>query len=150
MFSGDDHDYCDVRYSFDDNGSERFSREITVKSASMTCGIQYPAVQLLSLNNPYNLDPQVKLATPKHVTEMCYLPKPYFALKVYVFLFICTLLVLASVFFQGLFNLLRFQQLKLKRNDDYLLADNSWRPQKDLIIDNINKKRMLVVFSQMV
>lgn len=141
VFSGDDHDYCDVRYSFDDNGSERFSREITVKSASMTCGIQYPAVQLLSLNNPYNLDPQVKLATPKHVTEMCYLPKPYFALKVYVFLFICTLLVLASVFFQGLFNLLRFQQLKLKRNDDYLLADNSWRPQKDLIIDNINKKK---------
>ncbi|CUM46569.1 uncharacterized protein AC631_02023 [Debaryomyces fabryi] len=146
VFSGDDHDYCDVRYSYDDNGSERFSREITVKSASMTCGIQYPAIQLLSLHNPYNLNPEIKLEKPKHVTEMCYLPKPYFALKMYVFLFICTLFILAGVFFQSLFNLLRFEQLKLKRNDDYQLTDNRWKPQKDLIINNLNKRRNIGEF----
>ena len=112
----------------------------------MTCGIQYPAIQLLSLHNPYNLNPEIKLEKPKHVTEMCYLPKPYFALKMYVFLFICTLFILAGVFFQSLFNLLRFEQLKLKRNDDYQLTDNRWKPQKDLIINNLNKRRNIGEF----
>lgn len=139
VFSGDDHDYCDVQYFFDDDSEKRFSREITVKSASMTAGIQYPAIQLLSLNNPYNLDREIKHPQPKFVTEMCYLPKPYFTLKMYVFFFICSLVILAIFSFPGLLYLRNFEHLKLKRDDDYQFSDNKWKPKLDKPFDNLSK-----------
>lgn len=69
IFSGDDHDYCDVVHPGN-------AREITVKSISMAMGINYPAVQLLSFS-----------AAGPHLaydTHMCYLPVPYVDVYAYV------------------------------------------------------------------
>lgn len=110
VFSGDDHDYCDIFHPYLDNNQERLAREITVKTASMTNGIKFPGYQLVSLNNPY--DPKPKPKRPLDVdvdddsddddetfkTEMCYLPSPYFALRTYALALLTSLSVLAGVF----------------------------------------------------
>jgi len=52
IFSGDDHDYCEVVHSYiDENGKTHKTVGINVKSISMAMGINYPAVQLLTLLN---------------------------------------------------------------------------------------------------
>lgn len=72
IFSGDDHDYCDIRHPSN-------AREITVKSISMAMGIKNPAVQLLLFKK---LDQgQLNL---EYDTHMCYLPTPYTNIAVYV------------------------------------------------------------------
>lgn len=72
IFSGDDHDYCDIRHPTN-------AREITVKSISMAMGIKHPAVQLLLFKkvNAGALDLE-------YDTHMCYLPTPYVNIAVYV------------------------------------------------------------------
>lgn len=62
IFSGDDHDYCDVIHNAQ-------YREITVKSISMAMGIHDPAVQLLTYS--------VHNGSLNYNTQMCYLPTPY-------------------------------------------------------------------------
>lgn len=62
VFSGDDHDYCDVTHRFNVNrraeGSQKQRvdianvREITLKSFSWAMGVRKPAFQLVSLYNP--------------------------------------------------------------------------------------------------
>lgn len=69
IFSGDDHDYCDINHG-------GVSREITVKSISMAMGIWHPAVQLLSFTS--TKDQFV------YDTKMCYLPTPYHNIAHYV------------------------------------------------------------------
>lgn len=69
IFSGDDHDYCDVQHPDS-------AREITVKSISMAMGIQRPAVQLLSFG--------MTGETLDYNTDMCYLPRPYINVIVYI------------------------------------------------------------------
>lgn len=81
IFSGDDHDYCDMVHLNYSNPSQTLSREISCKSPSMTNGIKYPAYQLLSLNNPLDGTPVEKT----YETKMCYLPKPYMNVKVYFY-----------------------------------------------------------------
>ena len=49
VFSGDDHDACDVVHHY---GTSGLAREITVKSVSWAMGVRRPAVYLLSLWNP--------------------------------------------------------------------------------------------------
>lgn len=71
-FSGDDHDYCDVTHPSTN------TREITVKSISMAMGIWRPAVQLFSFGSPKDS------ATFSYETHLCYLPKPYHNIVVYV------------------------------------------------------------------
>lgn len=108
IFSGDDHDYCHVRYPFDKQYSrnaedyefhvgevagEVYSDEITVKSSSMTSGIKRPAIQLLSLWNPED-NTDIKTAPgPQGLntvhsgtasTHLCYLPSPYQPLWHYI------------------------------------------------------------------
>ncbi|ODV80549.1 Metallo-dependent phosphatase [Suhomyces tanzawaensis NRRL Y-17324] len=83
IFSGDDHDYCDIVHAPVD-GLE--TREITVKSISMAMGIKYPAVQLLSFNSNTTLT---------YDTQICYLQTPYINVANYIFLAVATgLLVL--------------------------------------------------------
>ncbi|CCE80078.1 Piso0_003176 [Millerozyma farinosa CBS 7064] len=95
VFSGDDHDYCDITHKYESDGVAMSAREITVKSASMTCGIKYPAIQLLSLHNPYDPKPKTTLEPDNTLkTKMCTLPKPYVAIFVYV-----TLLVVSIISF---------------------------------------------------
>lgn len=95
IFSGDDHDYCEIVHEYSSEGSISKAREITVKSASMTGGIQYPAIQLLSLYNPYDLKTDISQQTKTFETKMCFLPPPYKALKIYSFLYLLSIILLA-------------------------------------------------------
>ncbi|OBA19768.1 Metallo-dependent phosphatase [Metschnikowia bicuspidata var. bicuspidata NRRL YB-4993] len=88
IYSGDDHDYCDVQHL-------DATREVTVKSISMAMGIKRPAVQLLSFSAGGD--------TLNYHTEICYLPRPYVNVVVYVALAVCS----------GL--LLLFSSIKLRR-----------------------------------
>ncbi|PQE23007.1 calcineurin-like phosphoesterase protein [Rutstroemia sp. NJR-2017a WRK4] len=54
VFSGDDHDYCEVVHPEDKN----HAREITVKSMSWVMGIRRPGFLMLSLWNPIRSDGQ--------------------------------------------------------------------------------------------
>ncbi|AGO13739.1 AaceriAGL131Wp [[Ashbya] aceris (nom. inval.)] len=97
VFSGDDHDYCQIKHAYQANGKSKNTEEITVKSCAMNMNIKKPAIQLLSLYNPGELiqdpdDPTANLKTYK--TEICYLPNPYKPLKVYTFFYIVSLAVL--------------------------------------------------------
>ncbi|KAM3086117.1 hypothetical protein ACMFMF_000072 [Clarireedia jacksonii] len=54
VFSGDDHDYCEVVHPEDKN----HAREITVKSMSWVMGVRRPGFLMLSLWNPIRPDGQ--------------------------------------------------------------------------------------------
>jgi len=65
VFSGDDHDYCDLTHH---NGI----REVTLKSFSSSAGIRRPGLQLLSLIPP---DPVAPYTTQKTIADRpCFLP----------------------------------------------------------------------------
>jgi hypothetical protein len=51
IFSGDDHDYCDILHQGISSG-ERGAREITVKSISWAMGVREPGFLMISLWNP--------------------------------------------------------------------------------------------------
>ncbi|CDR45992.1 CYFA0S21e00408g1_1 [Cyberlindnera fabianii] len=92
VFSGDDHDYCHVTHPYKSQGVDQTADEITVKSCSMNMGVQYPAIQLLSLNTH---DDETR---ETYETQMCYLPAPYAALKGYLFTLIVNISFFAFVF----------------------------------------------------
>lgn len=54
VFSGDDHDYCEVVHPADKNNA----REITVKSISWAMGVRKPGFVMLSMWNPVGPDGQ--------------------------------------------------------------------------------------------
>ena len=60
VFSGDDHDYCEVVHSAEKNNA----REITVKSMSWAMGIREPGFLMLSMWNPISPDGQPLHSTP--------------------------------------------------------------------------------------
>lgn len=82
IFSGDDHDYCDVyhRYNIGSIGKNRSPkptsvRETTVKSFSWAMGVRKPGFQLLSLWNPVDADGEsLHSAQPTAQTHLCLLP----------------------------------------------------------------------------
>lgn len=89
IFSGDDHDYCEVIHEYDakdENGNQvkKTAIEINVKSISMAMGIRKPAVELLSLYNKA-VPGKVLEVNGKPIDDipytfsykMCYLPLPY-------------------------------------------------------------------------
>lgn len=80
LFSGDDHDYCHITHTYQIDGMSKTAEEITVKSCAMNMGIKRPAIQLLSLYNPDGIPAEQKT----YQTEICYLPDPYKALKMYI------------------------------------------------------------------
>lgn len=97
IFSGDDHDYCEVIHSYrDSKGKEHKSLGINVKSMSMAMGIKRPAVELLTLyNKPIKLEKDWivnnQLVKTKddfldYTFETCYLTKPYVDIIAYVLL----------------------------------------------------------------
>lgn len=86
IFSGDDHDYCDVNHHITDGEHEQNFREITVKSISLAMGIKYPAVQLLSYTD--------EEATFNYDSEICYLQTPYWNIIHYVFMSIISVLMI--------------------------------------------------------
>ncbi|KKA28709.1 hypothetical protein TD95_003790 [Thielaviopsis punctulata] len=97
VFSGDDHDYCELVHSHSKNNV----REITVKSMSMAMGVPTPGFLMVSLWNPVDgtgaslLESAGtnRLATMQ--THLCLLPnqiRTYFA---YIYLGIFTVVALA-------------------------------------------------------
>lgn len=84
VFSGDDHDYCDMTHVDYADNTKLLAREISCKTNSMTNGIKRPAVQLLSLNNPQEDEENTGGVSGRtYETTMCYLPSPYLGVKVY-------------------------------------------------------------------
>jgi hypothetical protein len=82
VFSGDDHDYCDVwhRYNVGSIGENRSPkpttvRETTVKSFSWAMGVRKPGFQLLSLWNPLDESGKPMSSSLSTVqTHLCLLP----------------------------------------------------------------------------
>ena len=97
VFSGDDHDYCDVihRGYTSKNGG---LREVTVKSISWAMGVRKPGFLLLSLWNP--VDEQGKaisqdaLKSPTLQSHLCLLPDQLSIFVRYGLLLVFTFIVL--------------------------------------------------------
>lgn len=112
VFSGDDHDYCDVTHRYniaipgtksyfpnDDSLKAKYARirEITVKSFSWAMGVRKPGFVLVSLWNP--IDSQGKtIGTPLPTvqTHNCLLPDQLTIFIDYAFLFLLTIPVLLA------------------------------------------------------
>lgn len=97
IFSGDDHDYCEVVHSFRDNkGKEHKSIDINVKSISMAMGINKPAVELLTLynkpikiKNNWKINDQLIKSEGEYLDyafDICYLTTPYVDIITYIIL----------------------------------------------------------------
>lgn len=107
LFSGDDHDYCQVTHSYHANGESKIAEEITVKSCAMNMGINRPAIQLVSLYNPQekNLQQKQDSNIKTYQTNICYLPDPYKPIKMYsITALISILLILYIHVFPKSFN----------------------------------------------
>jgi len=85
VFSGDDHDYCDITHRFnvgrwdEDEGKDkvflRSVREITVKSFSWAMGVRKPGFQLVSLWNPVDENGRtIGTPLPTIQSHLCLLP----------------------------------------------------------------------------
>ncbi|KAF2771818.1 hypothetical protein EJ03DRAFT_9503 [Teratosphaeria nubilosa] len=105
VFSGDDHDYCDVthRYNIGLPGSNgniekaaiKSVRETTVKSFSWAMGVRRPGFQLLSLWNPVDERGEtVGTPLPTIQTQICLLPDQLNVFIDYALLLGATLMVL--------------------------------------------------------
>lgn len=88
IFSGDDHDYCELVHSFnDDTNHQHKAIGVVVKSMSMAMGIKNPAVELLTLyDNPIELAQDWRFGKDIFKSKgesidfsinMCYMTKPY-------------------------------------------------------------------------
>lgn len=107
IYSGDDHDYCEVSHS-EYTGA---INEITVKSMSWAMGIRKPGVQLVSLWNPIDIDEMQHDTldnpdpppTPKDTVQnrLCHLPDQLSIFIRYGQLLILTLIVLAISTFRS-------------------------------------------------
>ncbi|SMQ51368.1 unnamed protein product [Zymoseptoria tritici ST99CH_3D7] len=85
VFSGDDHDYCDLVHRFNvkpwidgkiqDKPVMKAIREITVKSFSWAMGVRRPGFQLVSMWNPVDAQGISIGGTPTTIqTHLCLLP----------------------------------------------------------------------------
>ncbi|CAB4253935.1 similar to Saccharomyces cerevisiae YDR182W CDC1 Putative lipid phosphatase of the endoplasmic reticulum [Maudiozyma barnettii] len=73
VFSGDDHDYCHIKHTYNTPiNTKAQTEEITVKSCAMNMGISKPAIQLVSLYNDGS-----NTGKPTIQTQICYLPDPF-------------------------------------------------------------------------
>jgi len=97
IFSGDDHDYCEVRHPFPVNKSSQQIREVSVKSLSMAMGIKRPGFQLLSLAPQSHIE--ATTTTPRtHADVPCILPDQItIYLSAYIpFLFLSLFIVMVT------------------------------------------------------
>lgn len=72
VFSGDDHDYCEVTHS----ERKQNAAEITVKSLNMAMGVNYPGFVMASLYNPVDAHGNPLPGAPAQTlqTHLCLLP----------------------------------------------------------------------------
>jgi hypothetical protein len=93
IYSGDDHDYCEVVHRAY-NGAPK---EITVKSMSLAMGVRRPGFQMVSLWNP--IDPSTGKSTsrkssPTLQNHLCLLPDQISIFVQYAYIMVLTLLIL--------------------------------------------------------
>ncbi|KAK6455323.1 Metallo-dependent phosphatase-like protein [Scheffersomyces xylosifermentans] len=138
IFAGDDHDYCEIQQPYKFQGKDKVAKEIAVKSAAMSSGIKYPAIQLLSLHNPYNLLDDLKGTTPKETfkTEMCYMPNPLHPFRAYGVVLLASIasLVLKYIY-PAQYNSILAYILAKTTFDDARFEKNHWAPSKNRLID---------------
>ncbi|KAI0093183.1 Metallo-dependent phosphatase-like protein [Irpex rosettiformis] len=87
IFSGDDHDYCEVYHTLPPSDrandlKQNTVKEISVKSFSIAMGIHRPGFQLLSLIPPSS--PSSSSSGPTFVDAPCFLP---YQISTYVFVY---------------------------------------------------------------
>ncbi|KAI8624220.1 hypothetical protein F5Y19DRAFT_467955 [Xylariaceae sp. FL1651] len=94
VFSGDDHDYCEVTHS----PQKENVREITVKSLSMVMGVPTPGFQMVSLYNPIDTQGNTLASTSGRTlqTHLCLLPNQLSMYITYAVLGILSVLVLVA------------------------------------------------------
>ncbi|TGZ85250.1 hypothetical protein EX30DRAFT_19324 [Ascodesmis nigricans] len=86
VFSGDDHDACEVTHS-------GMVKEVTVKSASWAMGVRRPAIYLVSLWNPDSGDGKDQVTLKG---KMCLLPDMIGGLLGYVWMLVFSVVVVAG------------------------------------------------------
>lgn len=93
VFSGDDHDYCEVVHSESRGGV----REITVKSLSMAMGVPTPGFVMASLWNPVDAEGNTIPGSPETTlqTHLCLLPNQIHTYMKYVGFIVLSLVLLA-------------------------------------------------------
>ncbi|KAI1375370.1 hypothetical protein F4677DRAFT_422625 [Hypoxylon crocopeplum] len=93
-FSGDDHDYCEVVHSTEQENVH----EITVKSISMAMGVPTPGFQMVSLYNPIDDQGNPLPGAPKATlqTHLCLLPKQLSTYMTYGVLAVLSILMLIA------------------------------------------------------
>lgn len=105
VFSGDDHDYCDLYHRFNIDrkaeGSEKQRvdvssvREITLKSFSWAMGVRKPAFQLVSLWNPVDAHGKtIGTPLPTIQSHLCLLPDQLGIFINYALLLVLTVVLL--------------------------------------------------------
>ncbi|KAI1821812.1 hypothetical protein F4861DRAFT_532691 [Xylaria intraflava] len=94
VFSGDDHDYCEVVHSPQKDNV----REITVKSFSMAMGVPTPGFQMVSLYNPVDGQGQPLVGSPKSTlqTHLCLLPNQLSTFMTYAIIGVLSILLLTA------------------------------------------------------
>ncbi|KAI1349334.1 hypothetical protein F5Y01DRAFT_188359 [Xylaria sp. FL0043] len=94
VFSGDDHDYCEVVHS----PEKENVREITVKSFSMAMGVPTPGFQMVSLYNPVDDQGQPLTSSTGRTlqTHLCLLPNQLSMFLTYAFLGVLSILALVA------------------------------------------------------
>ena len=94
IFSGDDHDYCDVLHQ-DYGSGDGGIREITVKSVSWAMGVRKPGFLLLSLWNPVDQNgSSIGVKNETIQVKLCLLPDQLSIFISYGWLLATTLLAL--------------------------------------------------------
>jgi hypothetical protein len=106
VFSGDDHDYCDVSFSYDISRAAsslsstplwRSVRDITVKSFSWAMGVRKPGFLLVSLWNPIDASGKnIERVSQTIQTRSCLLPDQLGIFIQYASLLGITLVVLLA------------------------------------------------------
>ena len=91
VFSGDDHDYCEVVHSDDQENV----REITVKSMSMAMGVPTPGFLMVSMYNPVDAQGKPLPGAPEQTiqTHMCLLPNQIHTYMQYIVFGVAALLL---------------------------------------------------------
>ncbi|PNP80025.1 hypothetical protein FNYG_06735 [Fusarium nygamai] len=92
VFSGDDHDYCEVVHS----DAKENVREITVKSMSMAMGVPTPGFLMASMYNPVDAHGKPLPGAPEQTiqTHLCLLPNQIHTYMEYIVFIVATLVLL--------------------------------------------------------
>jgi hypothetical protein len=138
VFSGDDHDYCEVVHPSNKNGA----REITVKSMSWAMGVRKPGFLLLSMWNPvgpdgkslhsmhtgHGPDAMTAVTTESH---LCLLPDQLGIFLRYLILLVITLLsLIIRAILTPILNLTPFSSNLTESGNDISLLPTSIKDLK--------------------